>query len=113
VLNTPQLVYLFLELFQEQAVQNVRLPLNFVLVLDRSGSMEGQKLETMKQAVNQIINQLEPNDVISVITFESSTQVIIPSQGANNKNEMMRKIDRITDGGRPTWQQLCIMHFNR
>jgi Ca-activated chloride channel family protein len=99
VLNTPQLVYLFLELFQEQAVQNVRLPLNFVLVLDRSGSMEGQKLETMKQAVNQIINQLEPNDVISVITFESSTQVIIPAQGANNKNEMMRKIDRITDGG--------------
>jgi Ca-activated chloride channel homolog len=99
VLNTPQLVYLFLELFQEQAVQNVRLPLNFVLVLDRSGSMEGQKLETMKQAVKEIINQLEPNDVISVITFESSTQVIIPSQGAHNKNEMMRKIDRITDGG--------------
>lgn len=99
VLNTPQLIYLLLELFPGQEMANTRMPLNFALVLDRSGSMEGAKLEMMREAVKAIIDQLDANDVISVITFEASTQVIIPAQTARDKQDLKRKIDRITDAG--------------
>ncbi len=99
VLNTPQLIYLFLELFPGQEMANTRMPLNFVLVLDRSGSMEGEKIETMRLAVKAIIDLLDPNDVVSVVTFEGSTNVLIPAQPAHDKNDLKRKIDRITSGG--------------
>lgn len=99
VLNQPQLTYILTEINPGMAMSNVRLPLNFALVLDRSGSMAGAKLNTMKQAVKNIIDQLDPADVISIVTFETKTQVLVPAQPATNKTELKRQVDRIDDGG--------------
>ena len=54
VLNQPQLIYVLTELFPAPGMSNVRMPLNFTLVLDRSGSMAGEKLQNLKQAVKHI-----------------------------------------------------------
>ncbi|MFC1878903.1 VWA domain-containing protein [Chloroflexota bacterium] len=99
VLNQPQLIYVLTELAPGSAMSNVRLPLNFALVLDRSGSMAGPKLRTMKEAVKNIIDQLEPNDIVSIVTFETRTQVIVDAQPASDKDNLKRRIDRIRDGG--------------
>jgi Ca-activated chloride channel family protein len=99
VIDQPQLVYILTELTAGMAVANVRLPLNFALVLDRSGSMAGAKLKTMKEAVKNIINQLDPADVISIVTFETRTEVLVRSQPATNKADLKRQVDRIDDGG--------------
>ena len=99
VLNQPQLIYVLTELAPGDSMSNVRLPLNFALVLDRSGSMAGPKLRTMKEAVKNIIDQLEPDDVISIVTFETRTQVIVDAQPATDKNDLKRRVDRIRDGG--------------
>ena len=99
VLNQPQLIYVLTELLPGQAMSQVRLPLNFTLVLDRSGSMAGEKLRTMKEAVKRIIEQLDPADIVSLITFETKTQVIAQAQQATDKRNLMRLIDRIDDGG--------------
>lgn len=99
VLNQPQLVYVLTELSPGSAMSNVRLPLNFTLVLDRSGSMAGPKLRTMKEAVKNIIDQLSPNDVVSIVTFETRTQLLVEAQQATDKEDLKRKVDKIRDGG--------------
>ncbi len=99
VLEQPQLIYILTELTPSEGIANTRLPMNFALLLDHSGSMAGEKLRTMKEAVKNIIDQLGPDDIISVITFESKTQVIAPAQPARDKAELKRKIDRIKDAG--------------
>jgi Ca-activated chloride channel family protein len=98
-LNQPQLIYVLTELVPGQAMANVRMPLNFALVLDRSGSMAGEKLRNMKEAVKRIIDQLDPNDIVSLITFETRTQLLAQAQPARDKAALKRLVDRIDDGG--------------
>ncbi len=99
VLNQPQLVYVLTEILPGALSIQQRMPLNFTLVLDRSGSMAGEKLETLKAAVKNIIQQLDPGDVISIVTFETRTQVLVPAQRALDKPALMRLVDKIEDGG--------------
>jgi Ca-activated chloride channel homolog len=98
-LSTPQLIYVLTELQPGAESASVRLPLNFALVLDRSGSMAGEKLRTMKEAVKNIVDQLDPSDIVSVVAFETRTQILVRAQTASDKDEIKRQIDRIKDGG--------------
>jgi Ca-activated chloride channel family protein len=99
VLVQPQLIYILTEVLPSTAMSNIRLPLNFALVLDHSGSMAGEKLRMMKEAVKNIIDQLQPDDVLSIVTFETKTQVLVPAQPATDKEGLKRQVDKIRDGG--------------
>ncbi len=99
VLTQPQLVYVLTELTPGSAAPGVRLPLNFTLVLDRSGSMAGPKMRTMKEAVKNIIDQLEPDDVVSIVTFETRTQLVCEAQPVRDKENLKRMVGKIRDGG--------------
>jgi Ca-activated chloride channel homolog len=72
-MNQHQLAYAYFEVRPGTAAANIRLPLNFSMVLDRSGSMYGEKMDFLRQAVKSLIGQLQPNDYISVVTFNSRT----------------------------------------
>ncbi|MHC5599998.1 MAG: vWA domain-containing protein [Nostoc sp.] len=56
------------------------LPLNLCLILDRSGSMHGQPIKTVIQAVEGLIDRLKVGDRISVVAFSGTAEVIIPNQ---------------------------------
>ena len=56
------------------------LPLNLCLILDQSGSMSGEPMNIVIQAVEQLLDQLKAGDRISVIGFAGSSGVIIPNQ---------------------------------
>lgn len=99
VIDQPQLIYILTELAPGQLMSSRRIPLNFALVLDRSGSMAGEKLRVMKNAVKNIIDQLNPDDLISIVTFETKTQVLVDSQPATHKEEIKEQVDKIRDGG--------------
>jgi len=99
VIGQPQLIYVLTELVPGMAISNVRLPLNFSLVLDHSGSMAGEKLRTMKEAVNHIIDQLGEDDIISIVTFQSRTEILAPAQPARDKEALKRAVNKIRDGG--------------
>jgi Ca-activated chloride channel family protein len=98
-LNQPQLIYVLTELSPGISMAQVRMPLNFTLVLDHSGSMAGEKIRTMREAVKNIIDQLEPSDIISIVTFETKTRVLIEAQPAYDKNDIKSKVDKIRDAG--------------
>jgi Ca-activated chloride channel family protein len=64
------------------------LPLNLCLILDTSGSMYGEPMNTVIQAVEQLLDQLKPGDGvtpnvgdrISIVAFAGTAEVIIPNQ---------------------------------
>ena len=99
VLTQPQLIYVLTELTPGTAMSRARMPLNFTLVLDHSGSMAGEKLRTMKEAVKNIVDQLNTDDVISIVTFETKTKVLVPAQAAADKEELKKQVDKIRDAG--------------
>src|SRR4051812_20002754 len=57
-------------------VRRERPPLNLSLVLDRSGSMQGDKLTTAKRAALSVIEQLGEEDRAAVIVFDSTVDVV-------------------------------------
>ncbi len=99
VTGGSQIAYVLLEAKPTELMAQVRMPLNFALVLDHSGSMKGAKLYNVKEAVKMVIDHLEPTDYISVVMFDDTAQVIIPSMPANDKPGMKAAIDKIQDAG--------------
>ncbi|HCI82364.1 MAG TPA: VWA domain-containing protein, partial [Ktedonobacter sp.] len=102
VTGGSQVAYALIEAKPTAMMAQVRMPLNFAIVLDHSGSMRGAKLKNVKEAVKMVIDRLEPSDYISVVIFDDTAQVIIPSMPANDPIGMKAAIDRIPDAGGTT-----------
>lgn len=75
-----------------------RTPLNLCLVLDHSGSMEGPPLEYAKQAVNYVVDLLSPEDVLSIVVFDESVDVLMPPQRVTNKQAIKDGVSQIQPG---------------
>jgi Ca-activated chloride channel family protein len=75
------------------------LPLNLCLILDRSGSMQGRPIETVKQAASRLIEKLSPDDCLSVITFNHQVQVLIPQQSVSEIEPILDKIQQLEANG--------------
>lgn len=63
-----------------------RLPIDLALVLDRSGSMSGDKLELVKGATLEAVDHLGPQDTFSVVMFDTEVQVLMSSVPATAAN---------------------------
>jgi len=88
-------------LIQLRSAPNVmgrRLPLNLALVIDRSGSMEGEPLDYVKGACAYVVDLLEPNDILSVVTFEEQVEVLVPARRVVNKTLLKEHINRVEVG---------------
>jgi uncharacterized membrane protein/uncharacterized protein YegL len=70
-----------------------------VLVLDRSGSMQGPKLEAAKESARVTAEVLSPNDYIAVVAFDSEAQVFVRPQRASNRTRISNDISRLQSGG--------------
>jgi len=78
-------------LIKEPAINHI------VLVIDRSGSMQGKPLSDAKIGAKALIDGMEPNDYAAVIAFDSTVEVI---QGVtNNRSALHRAIDKIRSTG--------------
>lgn len=77
-----------------------RAPVNLALVIDRSGSMSGQKLQQAKQAARQLVNQLKDTDRLAIVHYGSDVRSF-PSATATpqNRERMLSYIDNIFDEG--------------
>ena len=69
------------------------------LVLDRSGSMQGPKLEAAKEAARVTAEVLSPNDYITVIAFDSEATLYVRPTRASNKMRISTDIARLQSGG--------------
>src|SRR3954454_15735982 len=98
--NEPQLLYVLLEAAAEgMAAQLPKLPLNVCLVIDRSSSMRGERLNQVKEAAGKIIDQLSRNDYFSLVVFNDRADVVVSAQHVADKSDLKRAIGTIEAAG--------------
>ncbi|MFM8319357.1 MAG: VWA domain-containing protein [Chloroflexota bacterium] len=86
-----QVIYFLAEVLPDPSL--ARAPANLALVLDRSGIMLEESLPGIKQALRDLVEQLQPQDALSVVTADG--EVIIPAQPARDRAALNRLIDRL------------------
>jgi len=79
------------------SVKNV----DMVLVLDRSGSMQGKKMIYAKQAVSELLSLLTPNDRLSLISYSDGVhkQSQLVKITSENRRRLHRHVHTIQAGG--------------
>ena len=75
----PQLVYVMMEIIPIPTSEKATIPLNLCVVVDRSTSMQGDRMDIVKSTVKNLIRQLRPVDYLSVIAFSDRAEVIVPA----------------------------------
>lgn len=75
-------------------------PLNLSFVIDVSGSMAGaDKIIGVKNALKNLLKDLSPNDIVSIITFSNEASLVIPPQTMQNQELIYDIIDDLQAGG--------------
>lgn len=106
-LDTDQLLYLLVDIRPPHNVAARRRPINLSLVFDCSTSMSGQRLERVKIAATQVIEQLSPDDSVSIVGFSDRAQTIVPAGKVSNKQLLISRLNRMgASGGTEIFQGL-------
>jgi Ca-activated chloride channel homolog len=74
-------------------------PLNLCLVLDRSGSMGGRPLDTVKAAARDLIDRMHYSDRISVVAFDHKAKVVVENQTLDRPEAIKDKIQELRASG--------------
>jgi Ca-activated chloride channel family protein len=129
----PQVIYLLTEVYassqtsgEDMEKRQREARLNLTLMIDRSNSMNGSRLERVKNAANKIIEQLKPSDIFSVVAFNDFAEVIFnaaPAQspaiikahismiGASGGTEMFRGLELAAQQNRLNRQAERVNHI--
>ena len=75
-----------------------RVPLNLSIVLDRSGSMGGEKIAAAKQAARSLVQRLSPADTVSVVAFDTAVETIAEPDTGEAQHDLASRIEAICAG---------------
>jgi Ca-activated chloride channel family protein len=76
-----------------------RTPLNLCLVLDKSGSMSGGKIDRLKEAALQAVGRLGKDDILSVIAFSDQAWVLLPATKLRDRSDALAAIENLRADG--------------
>jgi len=75
-------------------------PANLVLLLDTSGSMNSpDKLPLLKRSMQQLVNQLRPQDRVSIVVYAGSAGLVLPPTPGDRRGEILAALERLEAGG--------------
>ncbi|MEJ2599843.1 MAG: VWA domain-containing protein [Anaerolineales bacterium] len=103
-IQEPQLYYALLEIKPEaKAVKKLGArpspPLNVCLLIDRSTSMGGERLDTVKATAIEILRQLRDEDLLSIVTFSDKAQILAPARRTRDVANIEGQIRSLRNGG--------------
>jgi|GEM_PF-2886849 len=99
VTGEAQVAYLLLEVHSPEGKQPVRRPLNLSVVVDKSGSMRGPRMHYLKEGIGQIIDAMQPDDILSVVSYDDMVTLVIPAQPVTDKVLLKDAIALLDSGG--------------
>lgn len=105
--DSAQTVYFLLEVTPPTHATRSRRPINLCLALDRSTSMQGERLNCLKTAVELIIDKLAPEDIITIVSYSDRAEIVTEPTHIKNKNTIISHIRNIqASGGTEIYQGL-------
>lgn len=76
-----------------------RPPVNLALVIDRSGSMSGDKIEKAREAALELVRRLAPDDIVSLVAYDTRVDTLIPAQRVGDGRRLEAAICNLEAGG--------------
>lgn len=76
-----------------------RTPANIAIVIDRSGSMQGDKIKQAREAARAAVNRLNGNDIVSIVAYDDTVSVVVPATKASDRAAINAGIDKIQADG--------------
>lgn len=100
--NSQEKNYLKISLVGYPQAIAQRHPINLALVIDRSGSMDGERIINARDAAITAVNMLDSNDTLSIVAYDSEAEVIMPATKVKNKQQIIYAIRRSIESGGST-----------
>jgi len=95
-----QMIYVILDLEAPMEARRAPSPpLNVCIVIDRSTSMQGEKMDVVKATAIQVLRNLRPQDILSVVAFSDRAEVIIPAAFHQERIKLEARIQMIQPSG--------------
>jgi Ca-activated chloride channel family protein len=85
IANDSATRYVLATIVAPEGAPRQRPPVNLGLVLDRSGSMGGEKIRLAKDAAVAAIRRLDSRDRFCVVTYDDLVEVVVPSTVATGE----------------------------
>jgi Ca-activated chloride channel homolog len=79
--------------------QPKRPKLNLSLVIDRSGSMDGNKMREAIEAACFCIDELGENDFLSIVGFDHTAEILSPAQPVTHKQALKERVRELYSRG--------------
>jgi Ca-activated chloride channel family protein len=100
VISEPHVLYVLLQIVPNiKTEEHRRSPMNLALILDHSSSMHGERMGHVKIAARRTIEQLSPEDRISIVTFSDRADVLVKNRHVTDPRDVIATINTITPGG--------------
>lgn len=86
---------------QGKEIQTDNLPANnLVFLIDVSGSMmSADKLPLLKSGLELLVDQLRPQDHVSIVVYAGAAGVVLPSTPGNQKDKIKSALEQLQAGG--------------
>jgi Ca-activated chloride channel family protein len=97
--DKPETAIVKVTLAADRVAPRERPAINLALVLDRSGSMNGDKIIRAREAAVEAIRRLDARDTVSVVIYDHEVETLVPAQSAKNIEWIEGRIAQITARG--------------
>lgn len=93
--------FLFVDVSAQRDAATGAAPLNLAIVVDRSGSMKGARLDNAIEAARGMVSRLRDGDVVSLVTYNTVAEVQVPPTPIDSvgRNSVLRALSRIRASG--------------
>lgn len=98
-LDEPQVHYMLLDILPAESATFARPPINVCIVIDRSTSMRGQRLDQVRSATLAILKDLESADSACIVAFSDRAEVVVSHDQARDLSSARSRLSLLQAGG--------------
>lgn len=93
--------FLFVDVSADAGRTAARVPLNLAIVVDKSGSMQGKRLQNAMSATRGAIERLRDGDIVSLVTYDTRAEVLVsPTMiDATSRRRILERLNKPRAGG--------------
>ena len=98
-LGEPQVHYILMDILPSPTTTGTRAPINLSIVIDRSTSMQGQRLDQVRTATLAILSELTSFDRATVVAFSDHAELIVNTEQARESSSARARLSLLQAGG--------------